>query len=353
MDVWRISPAGGPPERITSHMGRVSHPVFLDRHTLMYLVSDPDGSGPWLYSMDVNRRIPHRLGSGFDRYTSRAASADGRRLVLTLASLEKSLWRLRIADSHGEVSAATRISLTTSTGFAPRLGPNYLLYVSATSTSESIWKLANGTATELWSGQGARVFGGPAIAADGQHIAFSVRQHGQTSLHVMQADGTNARVVSETLDLQGAPAWASDGRFVVYSGPDIGTTFPVRAVTADAAGYPLHALTLTRGARHLALLPGGRELVFLRGEIRLRNLWSMDLETGTERQLTNLPPDLDIRDFDISKDGHEVVLERMHEPSDVVLIDLRPTISNEKSASVYRWSDSAVHLSNSSTMAST
>jgi molybdopterin-guanine dinucleotide biosynthesis protein len=30
---------------------------------------------------------------------------------------------------------------------------------------------------------------------------------------------------------------------------------------------------------------------------------------------------VDIRDFDISKDGIEVVLERMHEPSDVVLID--------------------------------
>ena len=47
----------------------------------MYLASDPDGSGPWLYSMDVEHRIPHRLTSGLDRYTSLAASADGRRLV--------------------------------------------------------------------------------------------------------------------------------------------------------------------------------------------------------------------------------------------------------------------------------
>jgi Tol biopolymer transport system component len=364
LDIWRISPVGGTPERITSHIGRVTYPVLLDRRTLMYLASDPDGSGPWLYSMDVQRRIPHRLTSGVDRYTSLAASADGRRLVVTLASPKGTLWRVPIADSPTKVSVPAQLSLTTSTGFSPRLGPNYLLYVSATGTGESIWKLANETAAELWSGQGAQVFGGPAIAPDGQAIAFSVRQHGRSLLYVMQADGTNARIVADSLDLQGAPAWAPDGQsitsaaddhgvphlfrvsldgrppalfvreysvepawapdghFVVYSGPDIGTTFSVKAVTADAAAHPLPPLTLTRGARHLTFLPGGRALVFLRGEIQHKNLWLIDLDTGAERQLTNLPSDFDIRDFDISPDGREVILERVQERSDVVLLDL-------------------------------
>jgi Tol biopolymer transport system component len=364
LDIWRIRPAGGTPERITSHLERVSYPVLLDRRTLMYLASDPDGLGPWLYSMDVERRIPHRLASGLDRYTSLAASADGRRLVVTLASPKRTLWRLRIDDSPKEVSAPAQISLTTSTGFSPRLGPDYLLYVSATGTGESIWKLASGTATELWSGQGARVFGGPAIAPDGRSIAFSIRQHGRTLLYVMQSDGTNARTVADSLDLQGAPAWAPDGqsitsaaddhgvphlfrvpvdgrspapfvqeysvdpawapdgRFVVYSGPDIGTTFSVKAVTAEATPRPLPGLTLTRGARHLAFLPGGRGLVLLRGDIQHKNLWLIDLDTGAERQLTNLAPEFDIRDFDISADGREVVLERLQERSDVALLDL-------------------------------
>ncbi len=363
LDIWRIHPAGGTPERITSHNARVTYPVLLDRRTLMYLATDPDGSGPWLYSMDVERRIPHRLTSGPDRYTSLAASADGRRLVATLATPKRTLWRLPIADSATDMSAAAPISLTTSTGFSPRLGPNYLLYVSATGTSESIWKLVNGVGTELWSGQGAQVFGGPAISPDGRNIAFSVRQLGQMLLYVMQADGTNARIVTDSLALQGAPAWAPDGQsitsaaddhgtphlfrvpldghspvpivrefsvdpawapdgsFAVYSGPDIGTTFAVKSVTADAATHPLPALTLTRGARHLAFLPGGRTLVLLRGDIQHKNLWLINLDTGAERQLTNLPPEFDIRDFDISPDGREVVLERVQERSDVVLLD--------------------------------
>jgi Tol biopolymer transport system component len=364
LDIWRIRPSGGTPERITSQFGRVTYPVLLDRRTLMYLASDPDGSGPWLYSMDVERRIPHRLTSGLDQYTSLAASADGRRLVLTRATPNRTLWRLRIADSPATISEANRIPLTTSTGFSPRLGPDYLLYVTATGTGESVWKLANGTSTELWRGEGAQVFGGPAIAPDGRYVAFSVRQHGKTFLYVMQADGTNARIVADSLDLQGAPAWAPDGqsitsaaddhgtphlfrvpidghsptlfiqeysvdpawspdgRFVAYSGPDVGTTFSVKAVTAEAAPHSLPALTLTRGARHLAFLPGGRSLVLLRGDIQHKDLWLIDLETGAERKLTNLTPEFDIRDFDLSPDGRDVVIERVQERSNVVLLDL-------------------------------
>ncbi|HKW63318.1 MAG TPA: hypothetical protein VJN89_12285 [Candidatus Acidoferrum sp.] len=364
LDIWRISAAGGIPQRITWHNGRVTYPVLLDRRTLLYLASDPDGSGPWLYSVDVERRLPHRLTSGPDRYTSLAASANGRRLTLTLASPKRTLWRLPVRDSLLDGSTAARISLTPSNGFSPRLGPNYLLYVSATDAAQSIWKLASGAGTELWSGQGARIIGAPAISPDGRQIAFSVRQHRQPFLYVMQADGTNARIVADSLDLQGAPAWARDGQsittaaldhgaphlyrvpldgrpsapflqeysvdpawapdgsFVLFSGPDIGTVFSVKAVTADATAHPIPAMNLTRGARHLAFLDGGWALVLLRGEIQHKNLWLINLKDGTERQLINFSPDFDIRDFDISPDGREVVLERVQERSDVVLLDL-------------------------------
>ena len=364
LDIWRIRPGGGTPERITSHHGQVTYPVMLDQRTLMYLASDPDGSGSWLYSMDVKRRIPHRLIPGVDRYTSLAASADGRRLVVTRATANGTLWRFRIPDSPAEVSEADRIPLTTSTGSSPRLGRDYLLYVSAAGTAESIWKLANGTSTELWRGEGVRTLGGPAISPDGRYVAFSIRQNGRTLLYAMQADGMNARVVTDSLDLQGAlawapdgqsiasaandhggphlfrvtinggsptpfvgeysvdPAWAPDGSIVAYSGPDVGTTFSVKAVTAEAAPHSLPALTLTRGARHLVFLSRGRALLVLRGEIQHKDLWLIDLETGAERQLTHFAPEFNIRDFDISPDGRDVVIERVQERSNVMLMDL-------------------------------
>ncbi|HKS67779.1 MAG TPA: hypothetical protein VJR26_11110 [Candidatus Acidoferrales bacterium] len=364
LDVWRISPNGRSPERITSDNTRVTYPVLLDRRTLLYLATDAEGSGPWLYSLDVARRIPHRLTSGLDRYTSLAASTDGRRLVLTLANPKRTLWRLRIADSSRAASSPERISLTTAAGFAPRLGPDYLLYVSTNGTSDSIWKQANGAETELWSGAGARVIGAPAISRDGNSVAFSVREGGKSLLYVMRADGTEARVVAASLELEGAPAWAPDGRSItsacsdhgaprlfrvpldngspvalvrdyaldpawssdggllLYSGPDIGTTFSVKAATADGGARAMPPLTLTRGARHLAFLSGGDEFVCLRGDIEHKNLWLINLGTGAGRQLTNLPAGFDIRDFDISPNGRDVVLERLQKRSDIVLLEL-------------------------------
>ena len=83
-------------------------------------------------------------------------------------------------------------------------------------------------------------------------------------------------------------------------------------------------LTLTRGARRLGFLPGRRALVVLRGEIEHKNFWLIDLDTGTERRLTNFGRDFIIKDFDVAGDGREIVFDRVQENSDIVLIERLP-----------------------------
>ncbi len=346
-DIWRLKPDGSALEQITRHDTYVSYPVFLDDHTLAYLAKDPDGSGPWLYSLDVDRRVPHRVTTGLDRYSSLAASADGRRLVATLSNPKTTLWRLRVGKEPATAASATPLSLTTGAGSAPRLGPDYMLYVTSNGAAEGIWKVAGGAPVALWNPPDARVIGGPEIAPDGRAIAFSVDQRGRKRLYVMNSDGTNARVVTDALELRGAPSWTRDGQaitsaadvngsprlfrialngertmigtdyaldpawsprddYLVYSGPDIGTTFEVKAVTAAGSPHALPRLTLTRGARRLRFLSGQRALVVMEGDIRHKDIWRIDLETGVRRQLTSLPPEFTIRDFDISSDGTEV-----------------------------------------------
>ena len=374
-DIWRIRPHGGSPERITFHNSRVSYPTFLDGSTLLYLATSSDGKGPWIYGLDVERRVPHRISGGVERYTSLAVSGDGRRLVATAATQSRtSLWRVPLSGRPAQASDASKIPLPTAQGRSPMLAANSLLYVSSDGATERIWKLlVDGTATELWPAPGGRIIGGPAIAAEADRIALSIEDRGKTRLVVMNADGTSVRIIADSMELRGAPAWSPDGRsivtavneggrphlfrvsvntgeavrllddyaldpawaprgeFLVYSGRDPGTEFPVKAVTAAGQPYPIPELTLSRsgalgvtrvGARRLRFLPGRAELVVLRGDIEHKNLWAFDLKTGTWRQLTKFGRDIVISDFDVSTDGREIVFERVEESSDVWVMDL-------------------------------
>ena len=363
-DIWRIRPSGAGLERITRQSARVAFPVMLDDRTLLYLATDADGAGPWLYALDLRRRIPHRVSSGLETYTSLGASTDGSRLVATVANPRTSLWRLALRED-GSAAAPAPPVLLLENGSAPRFAPGFLLFVSSRAELEGIWAFANGAAREVW-GSPARIVGAPSVAADGRRIAFVTDDKGRIRLCAIDADGGNLQVLSDSQALRGSvawapdglsvvaavvrdgqphltrfyldgrspaslvseysvdPVWSPDGQFLVYSGADVGTTFPLRAAAADGRPYGLPNLMLTRGARRVAFLRSRGALVFLRGEIGHKDLWLLDLKSGVEQRLAQLPQDFVVRDFDVSADGTEIVLEREQENSHLALIERRP-----------------------------
>lgn len=365
MDIWRIAATGGAPERLTSHNARVTYPAFLGERTVVYLATEADGAGPWLYGLDLDTRVTHRLTVGPEQYTSVAAAGDGRKLVVTVARPRGTLWRVPLSTTVAKPLDMQRIAVPTGTAISPRVGTSFLLFVSARDGNDTISRLTGNDATEIWTAPGARITGAPALEPGGRRLAFTAAFGDRSRLYVMNADGSEVRplasvpaargaptwspdgrsvIVADTID--GAPrlvrvdvdsgsvaplaaeyaldpAWSPDGRTVVYSGADVGTTFPVRSIDVDSGSPQAIDLSLTRGGRRLRFLPASRTLVILRGEIAHKNLWLHDLDTGAERQLTDFGPDVAINDFDISPDGREIVFDQVHENSDVLLIDLR------------------------------
>jgi Tol biopolymer transport system component len=374
-DIWRIATAGGSPERLTALNTHMSHPVFLNSNTLAYLATDQDGMGPWLYALDLRRRISRRLTSGIERYTSLSASADGMRLVVTVDARKNTLWQLPVARTGGTegssgaaaAAAATasfvRLPLDGSHATAARIGPDYVLYVNTEGGSSGLWKLAHGATTSVWRDARARVVGAPAIAPDGRHIAFVAEADGRTQLRLIRDDGADGKVLVSGLELRGTPAWAPDGqsllcaveqdgtprlyriplkggapvqliseysidpswspdgKFLVYSGADVGTTFPLRAAAADGRAYPIHSVVLTRGARRVAFFGDSHTLLVLRGSIEHKDFWLVDLDSGAEHQRSVLPDNFMIGDFDLAPDGRSIVFDRVQATSDLVLID--------------------------------
>jgi Tol biopolymer transport system component len=362
-DVWRLRPSGDGLERLTFHNTRVTYPVLLDARTLAYLATDADGSGPWLYVMDVQRKSERRVSFGLERYTSLAATANGARLVATVANSRSDLWRVKFDSNGPPQNTAEPVVPAIQSAFAPRFGPDYLAYVSSAGGRRGIWKLANGAATELWNDVGADRVGAPAISPDGRRIAFTVESQDKQQLYVINSDGGHARVIGTTLavrgDLSWAPdsqsivsaiardggpriaripldgsppqpmvseysvdaAWSPDGKYFVYSGADVGTTFPLRASGPDGRPYGMASLILTRGARRVAFARSSGSLVILRGGVGHKNFWLVDPRTGAERQLTDLPSKFEIGDFDVSPDSTQIIFDRVQDSSSIALLE--------------------------------
>lgn len=365
MDVWRIGAEGGEPERVTFHASRVSHPVFVDDTMLLYLATEKDGSGPWLHGVDVERGVARRVDAGLERYTSLAASAQARRLAATRTTDRTSLWRVPLRAQAATEADVRAVVLPPTGGRAPRLGPDYLLFVSP-SDGRGIRRLgaADARVVDLWTGRDEAVVGAPAIEPATGRIAFAVGDARGTRLQVMNADGTGLRALAQQLQVKGAPAWSPDGRaiviavahegttrlfkvpvdgaspvplaagasrdatwspdgrFMVFNGADVGPNFAVEALAADGRPRPVPALQLPRGARRLVFLPGRNALVVLKGGAHDRNFWLVDLDSGDARPLTDFSSGFAIGDFDVSADGREIVFDQVREHADVVRIDL-------------------------------
>jgi Tol biopolymer transport system component len=372
MDIWRILSDGtGQPERITAHKSRVAYPSLLDDRTLFYTATADDGTGPWLYTMDLNDRVPHRVSNAVEHYISISAAVEiagrPRRLVATVSNPSVQLWSVPITSGISPESAASRITLPTARSAAPRFArDSSVFYLASRGGGDGLWRLSGANARELWKTDQGAVVGAAAVSPDGRRVCFPAGRLGHSTLYCMNIDGTDARAVAETLDVRGAaswspdgrwlavaaregaavrvfkipvgggppvrlvdsvssnPVWSPDGQFILYSGTPRARSVPVKAVTPDGQPYAVPALTVDRVGDSYRFLPGGKELVVKLGGFRRQDFWLLDIATGQRRPLTALRPGESLQRFDVSPDGKRIVFERVRENSDIVLIELPP-----------------------------
>jgi serine/threonine protein kinase/Tol biopolymer transport system component len=363
-DLWRIAAAGGKSERLTQHNREVGYPVPIDLHTILYVARERDGSGPWLWALDPNLKQTHRVSFGLEKYTSLAASADGRRLVASVANPTASLWSVPILDRPAEEPEVTSFPLPTARALMPRFGGTSLFYVSSRGEGDGLWRYRAGESVEIWKGSDGSLLEPPAVSADSGRSAIVLRRDGKLRLYVVSADGGDIQPLTDGIDVRGSgswspdgkwivtegidskgyglfkvpvgggeptrlidgpalnPVWSPDGNVILYSGANVGPLAPLRAVRPDGTRYDLPAIQLRVEGERYRFLPNGQGVVYMQGFLPSQDFWLLDLATNTCRQLTRLSDSAAMRTFDITLDGKRIVFDRLRENSDLVLIDL-------------------------------
>ena len=367
MDVWRVPAEGGPPQRLTQHNARVGYPTPLDDRTLLYTATTADDTAASLYAMDLTTLTARRVSMGVEEYptVSSSSGASRRTLVATVSNPKSALFTVPIGDTVMPESATQRVDLPVAHAISPRFGPGFVLYLSSRHGAHGLWKLADGAVTELWRGEEGGVVGPPSVTHDGNRIVFPVHKQGRQLLYSVRSDGSELRPLTNTLDVLDAgswsadghslaisgrdeagsrifriaddggaasaltqpvsllPLWSPDGKFLIYSQSVNGPGYAVRAVTPDGKVHAMPDLWVPRGGDRYRFVPDGSAVVLLLEENGRQNFWLFDMRTGSRRQLTDLAQDAAIRSFDVSRDGKQIIFDRIRDNADVVLIDLK------------------------------
>ena len=364
MDLWRIAPAGGNPERLTQRNTDVAYPTPVGNRTVFYVARDGDGSGPWLWAFDLKRKDSRRASFGLEQYTSVQASADGRKLVATISNPAASLWSVPIRDGLAEEQDVKPFTVPTVRALAPRFGRSSLFYLSSLGTGDGLWRLRDGQVTEIWKGADGALLETPAVSLEGDRVAIVLRRNGKRRLHVLSSDGAELQPIAGEIDVQGTgswspdgrwivtggsdstgpglfkipleggspvrlvagpalnPVWSPDGSLIVYAGTNVRTFAPLLAVRPDGTSVELPQISLRRLGERVRFLPDGKSLIYMQGLLASQDFWLLDLASMKSRPLTRLQNRATMRTFDVTSDGKQIVFDRLRENSEVVMIDL-------------------------------
>jgi len=364
MDLWRINPDGGKPERLTERNTDVSYPTPVGSRTILYVARDVDSSGPWLWALDLKTKESRRLSLGLNQYTSVAASADGRKLIATTSSPKANLWVIPIQGRLVEESDVKPFPLPNLRALAPRFAGTSLFYLSSRGTGDGLWCYRNREAVEIWKGADGSLLEPPAVSPDGRRVAIVLRRSGKRHLHLLSADGAELQPTADSLDVQGTgswspdgkwivtggrdtaglglfkiaietgtpvrlstgpalnPEWSPDGNLIVYSGANVRSGAPLLAIHPDGSKADFPEIIVRRLGERVRFLRDGRSLVYMQGLGTSQDFWLLDLATMKSRPLTRLQNRGAMRTFDITLDGKQIVFDRLRENSDVVLIEL-------------------------------
>ena len=191
------------------------------------------GQQPQIYQLDLATGAETRLGDFQGMTFAPHFAPDGRRVAMSLAADGNSDIYVLDLITREQRRLTDHPAIDTSPSFAPD-GRRLVFNSDRAGTPQLYVMNANGSGVQRISfGRGQ--YGSPVWSPRGDLIAFNKIQGGYFHIGVMRPDGSDERLLTRST-LDEAPAWAPNGRVIVFSRKNYGAD-RMRLFSIDVTGY--------------------------------------------------------------------------------------------------------------------
>ncbi|MET0648988.1 MAG: protein kinase [Pyrinomonadaceae bacterium] len=334
-----------------------------DRSALLMAARDrasSPGTPAQIWQVAYPSGEPRRLTNDSNPFDSLSLTADGKALVATRSELRSNVWVVTNGDyARARQATAGRENGNLGCAWTP---DGRVIYTSRASGYLDIWVMDadGGSPRQLTSGTDANTY--PSVSPDGRHIVFETNRGVGWSVWRMNADGAAPLELTRNTGQYSYPQVSPDGRWVFYAAldsagrqvmwrvsidggvPEQLTRKETRAaplspdgrlllyyyrenpaapaqieIVPSAGGEPVRVLDSPRDTHDATWAPDGRSLVVVKDADNVSNLWTLPLEGGRHRQLTDWKSDK-IFWYAWSRDGRQLAVARGDTFYDVALI---------------------------------
>ena len=316
--LWYVSYPGGAVRRVTNDLnayGTSSLGLTADSRTLVTVQADKSAQ-LWVVAPGEDASKAKQITSGKYDGDSLAWTPDGK-ILYTAPAGEQS--DISVINANG--SAGRQL---TADAYAERLGcvsadGRYAVFSSNRSGNFNLWRMDLSSSEQSQLTQGDQFDTQPICIADGQWVFFKSMRQGQSTFWKIPLLGGTPEQLSDR-----SSTWAAispDGKFVALRSFDDQTNANKITVIPFVGGQPIKTLDISIGFRDVGFgwTPDSRAIIYAEARNDADNIWSVPLDDGPARQLTNFSSGL-IFAFQLSKDGKLLALSRGTQTDDVILL---------------------------------
>ena len=313
--LWYVSYPGGDVRRITNDLnayGTTSLGLTADSKTLVTIQADRS-SQIWVASVDGQTK---QITQGKYDGDTLAWTADGKILFTAPAGEQLDIWSI-----NAEGASPTQL---TTDSFIEGLGcaspdGRALVFSSNRSGNFNLWKLNFAAGEHQQLTQGEEIDSQPICTADGQWVLFRSFRQGKSTFWKVPFNGGQPQQLFDK-----SSSWAAispDGKLVAIRYFDDQSKTNRIAVMPFAGGEPTHNLNVSLSFRDVGLgwSADGASIIYADSKDNADNIWSMPLNGGAPKQLTNFKSGL-VFAFQVAKDGKQIAITRGSQTDDVILL---------------------------------